>query len=309
MLGLLSAPEVWQEGRPDTHQDAEGDGRDVVGGGSEQVDELQHDADRRDRKQPLPIVGHEQEVEGDAAAKVVVKLICEILRHEEPWQPTRLHLGDQVGLVQREVGLQVAPEEEVADVDAGAVLVLGGDHVVDEVDLVRGLEDRVRVRVVVLGVRLVDVGDHPAVPVPALWPAGEVMAELGVRVEVLRLELQLVFQPGCDVPELLRGRADLDEDLVAVSAVVAEEPQPAVREALEVGLPTRLPHEHRLPSPLCRLAAADVSDDLIPVVELHILAGLALEDHAHLVASPPLLLLVELRAAEGRGLAIVVVEL
>lgn len=54
--------------------------------------------------------------------------------------------------------------------------------------------------------------------------------------------------PGCDVPELLRGRADLDEDLVAVSAVVAEEPQPAVREALEVGLPTRLPHEHRLPS-------------------------------------------------------------
>mmetsp|Transcript_41713 Transcript_41713/g.108022 ORF Transcript_41713/g.108022 Transcript_41713/m.108022 type:complete len:769 (-) Transcript_41713:123-2429(-) len=273
VLGLLPAPEVRQERAPDAHQDAEGDGGDVVRRRDAEVDEPQDEADDRNRHHPLPVEAQEQEVEGDLVAEVVVDLVGMILGHQDPSLPV-VQILDGAALVQREVSLQLVLVQQVPDVDAGAVLVFGRDDVVDDEDLVERLEDRVRVGEVVLRVRLVDVRDDSAILELGLGPAREVAPVLGVGVQVLLLQLKLVLHPRRRLLQLGRGRADLDQDLVAVAAVVAEEVEAAVLQALEDRVAPLLPHL------LLRVR------ERVLLLVLDALRVPVLEDHADIVVPP-----------------------
>mmetsp|Transcript_69064 Transcript_69064/g.174079 ORF Transcript_69064/g.174079 Transcript_69064/m.174079 type:complete len:299 (-) Transcript_69064:310-1206(-) len=253
VLCFLPAPEIREEDRPDTHQDAKWNCCDVVPSPKHHIYELQGQTNERKGDQPLPIKSHEEEVVCNSVAEVVANLVCEILRHQEPLQLVGLQLGNDVCLMKRKVALHLLVVKQLTDVDASAVLVLGCDDVMDQIDLVQRLEDCIRVRVVIIRVCLVNVRDHSSVFELTLWPTRKVVAVLCVGVQILFFQLQLIFHSGCGVAELLWGRSNLDNDLVTIAAVVAEEVEPTVLEALKDGLSSLLPHLHLLPCPILRL--------------------------------------------------------
>mmetsp|Transcript_81244 Transcript_81244/g.188719 ORF Transcript_81244/g.188719 Transcript_81244/m.188719 type:complete len:434 (-) Transcript_81244:364-1665(-) len=227
ILCLLPPPKVRKESRPDTHQDAERDGCHVVRRAREEVYELQPKTDNSNRKQPLDVPRHEQEVECYPIPKVVSDLVGLFFRHAQPLKLLQPGLPHQVfqraSLVEWQVRLEIALVLQISYRNARTVLVFGRDDVVNQVDLVERFEDGIGVREIVLCVCLVDVGDNSPVPEVALWPAREVVSVFCIGTQILLLQLQLVLHPRSCVPQLLGPGPNLHNDFVPVAAVVAEE--------------------------------------------------------------------------------------
>mmetsp|Transcript_84610 Transcript_84610/g.171572 ORF Transcript_84610/g.171572 Transcript_84610/m.171572 type:complete len:634 (+) Transcript_84610:2-1903(+) len=190
ILGLLAPPEVGHVGGPDAHEDAEEDRCHVVRRVSAEVDKREDEADHRQRHQPLPIEAQEKEIEGYLAPEVITHLVRMVFVHDEPLQLAGLaELGQSLVIVEWEVAHQLVLVQQVANGDPRTILVLGGDDVVDQRDLVDCLEDRVGVGEIVLCVRLVDMRDDSPVLVLALGPAWEVLAVFRISIKELLLQL------------------------------------------------------------------------------------------------------------------------
>mmetsp|Transcript_93432 Transcript_93432/g.166256 ORF Transcript_93432/g.166256 Transcript_93432/m.166256 type:complete len:423 (-) Transcript_93432:136-1404(-) len=283
VLGLLSSPEVRQKDAPDADEEAEWDSCDVVRRASHPVDDLQGNTYYGKRRKPLHVEGHPEEVEANLVAKVVSQFVGEVVAHKEPLYLRFSKLLLSHLLVQWEVRLDFTAVKQLAHIDACAVLVLGLDNVVAEVDLVHGLEDRSSIQVV-LRVRLVDVGDDPSILELKFRPPRMVMAELCVCVEVLLLHLDLVALPGCGVTQLLSTCTDLDKDFVSVAVVEAVEVHAAVLETLHDRLSLQLPLLHLVRFPLFWVGQCPDSIELVArLFVLHCDSGLVVEDHAQLV--------------------------
>mmetsp|Transcript_41162 Transcript_41162/g.92794 ORF Transcript_41162/g.92794 Transcript_41162/m.92794 type:complete len:394 (+) Transcript_41162:1142-2323(+) len=253
VFGSGTAPEVHKEGRPQPHADAEDYGGAVVRCPHDEVHEPEEDAADSRHCQPLIEMRHEKEIQGDALPKVVADLVnmaapCECL------EPVLVEVYKLPMLMQGEVMPELLVVHQLANVDTGAIVVLFANYVVDELDPVRGAENRSGLRVGVatvvvslVHVVLVDVGDHAAVAVVEVPAPRVVVLVLRKGGEVLRLELELVLPHLRDLAQVLLVRGHSDEDLVPVAGVVEHQDEATVAQRVHGDGPLGLPCLHLVP--------------------------------------------------------------
>mmetsp|Transcript_31868 Transcript_31868/g.88085 ORF Transcript_31868/g.88085 Transcript_31868/m.88085 type:complete len:591 (+) Transcript_31868:523-2295(+) len=248
-LRFLSPPEVRQECAPDRQEYAKGQRRPIVRGAADHVDELLAEAHDADQNEPLPIETKPQEVERDLVAEVVAHLHGVFRKHQDPLaqvpNPVHFELVELRWLVEGKVRFELFLVQKLPDVDAGALLVVRRNDVVDDEDLVQRSEYGIIRWEVVLRVRLVNVRHYTPVCEVEFRPAWEVVSVLRESALILRFQLQLVLHPGSGVLQLLDVRTDLADDFVAIAAVKTKTMKTAVLQTLQDGFPPLLPHVHR----------------------------------------------------------------